>query len=256
LANVAAVAYFVWYLKARSRVQSVSLRDFQPTRAMLASIFSIGSSALIFSALMVVGSLLFNTYAMAYGDAAVAAFGVANRLVQIVEFLGAGLFAGIIPLMAFAYAAGQQKRLGEVVSTTTVWFLAITLVLGTLMYLFREPIFRVFSTDPEVLRLGFLILTAMLVSVVFNGVTSIFSNVFQAFGAGLQANLMSLVRGLALVPLIYLGNLWFGLTGVIWALPASEVTASLIGTGLWLVSQKALLSLPLERRRELAAAEE
>jgi putative MATE family efflux protein len=215
LANAAAVAYFVWYLHARSPVQSVSVKHLRPTKALLTSILSVGSSALIFSSLMVVGTLLFNTLAMAYGEATVAAFGVANRLVQIVEFLGAGLFAGIVPLLAFSYAGGHHKRLKDIVSTTAAWFLVITLVLGSLMFGFREPVFSVFSTDSEVLRLGFLVLTAMLASVLFNGVTSIITDVFQAFGAGLQASVMALVRGVVLVPLIVLGNLWFGVVGLI-----------------------------------------
>jgi putative MATE family efflux protein len=256
LANGAAVAYFVWYLGTKSPVQSVNLADFRPTKSLLGNIFSVGSSAMIFSVLMVISAVLFNTFAMTYGDAVVAAFGVANRLMQIVEFLGAGLFAGIIPLMAFSYAAGNQKRLGEVISTTAVWFIAITVVLGLGMYLFQKPIFRVFSTDPEVLRIGAVVLTAMLVSVLFNGFTSVVSDMFQAFGAGLQANVMSLVRGLALVPLLFLGNLWFGLMGLIWALPAAEIVSSLVGVALWFASSRAILSVPVEKRRELVPAEE
>jgi len=256
LANGCAVAYFVWFLQNKSPVQSVSLKHFRPTKAMLASIFSVGSSAIVFSILMVTGALLFNTFAMSYGDAVVAAFGVANRLMQIVEFLGAGLFAGIIPLMAFSYSAGNQKRLNEVLSTTTVWFLGITLVLGLTMYLFRGPIFSVFSTDPLVLKIGFQVLTAMLVSVLFGGFSSVITDMFQAFGAGLQANVMALVRGLVLVPLIVLGNQWFGLTGIIWSLPAAEIAASLIGIALWLVSSKGIMGLPVEKRRDLVPAEE
>jgi Na+-driven multidrug efflux pump len=223
---------------------------------MLVSIFSVGTAPVLFSSLMVVSTLLFNTFAMAYGDHVVAAFGVANRLVQIVEFLGAGLFAGVIPLMAFAYAAGDQKRLSEVLSTTALWFLAVTVVLGSAMYFFRTPIFSVFSTDPQVLQVGFAILTAMLVSVLFGGVTSVINDMFQAFGAGLQANILAVARGLVLIPLIVLGNLWFGLNGIVWSLPAAEITSSLVGIVLWFVSQKAILGLSIEKRQELVPAEE
>jgi putative MATE family efflux protein len=255
LANAAAVGYFVWYLRFKSPVQSVRWEDFRPTRTMVLGILSVGSAAFLFSTLMVVSALLFNTCAMGYGEAVVAAFGVANRLMQIVEFLGAGLFAGIVPLMAFSYAAGNHKRLGEVISTTALWFGGITVVLGLAMYLFQTPIFRLFSSDPEVLRIGSLVLTAMLVSVLFNGFTSVVSDMFQAFGAGLQANVMSLVRGLVLVPLLLAGNHWFGLLGLIGALPAAEIVSSLVGVGLWFDSSRAILSLPLEKRKDLVPAE-
>lgn len=255
LANGIAVAYFARYLGAKSRVQSVSPKDFRPTRAMLASILSVGSSALIFSALMVAGALLFNNFSMAHGEAAAAAFGVANRLVQIVEFLGAGLFAGIVPLMAFSYASGDLKRLNGILSTAALWFLIVTAVLGVSMFLLREPIFDVFSRDPRVQEIGYRILSAMLVSALFSGLSSIFTDMFQAFGAGLQANAMALARGAALIPCIILGNLRFGLDGIIWALPAAEIISSLIGAALWFGSRNAIMGLSLEKRRELAQAE-
>jgi len=95
----------------------------------------------------------------------------------------------------------------------------------------------------------------MLVSTLFNGFSSIYTDMFQAFGAGIQANAMALVRGLVLIPLILLGNLLLGLTGIIWSLPAAEISASLIGTALWLASRKKVMSVPLERRMELVPQE-
>ena len=56
---------------------------------------------------------------------------------------------------------------------------------------------------------------------------------FQAIGAGIQAKIMVLVRGLALIPIIYLGNRILGLNGVIWALPAAEISVCLVGTVLY-----------------------
>ena len=127
---------------------------------------------------------MFNTYALHYGDNVIAAFGIANRVVQICEFLGSGLFTGVVPLIAYAYAAGNQKRLNKVVSTTTLFFIGITLIIGAVFMVFRQQIFSLFSKDPGVLEAGFTILTAMLVSTLFTGFTSIISDMFQAFGAG------------------------------------------------------------------------
>jgi putative MATE family efflux protein len=245
LANGVAVGYYLWYLKNRSKVQSVSPHDFRPSKSMVLDILKIGTSALLFSVLMIISSLLFNSYALRYGDNVVAAFGVANRVVQIVEFLGSGLFAGIVPLIAFAYSAGLRQRLNQVVSTTICFFVGVTLFLGSLFFIFRQPIFGLFSTDPAVLESGFAILTAMLVSTLFSGFCSIFTDLFQALGAGLQSNAMALIRGLIMIPLIWLGNQLLGLNGVIWSLPAAEISACLLGLVIWLVSRKNLMDRPL-----------
>jgi Na+-driven multidrug efflux pump len=116
---------------------------------------------------------------------------------------------------------------------------------------FRQQIFSLFSKDPGVLVAGFTILTAMLVSTLFTGFTSIISDMFQAIGAGIQANIMAMVRGLVLIPIIYLGNRMLGLNGVIWALPAAEISACLVGTVLWLASGRKFMAVPLEKRKEL-----
>jgi multidrug efflux pump len=247
-ANVVAVAYFVRYLAVKSASQSVRTRDFKPNSKMLADIFGVGSSALLFTSLALVSVVLFNGYSMAYGNHVVAAFGVANRVVQICEFLGQGIFAGVVPLVAFAYASGNMKRMSAVLRTSIAAFAAMTILLSGAMLLFRTQIFALFSSDPRVLRIGFGILTAMLVSTLFTGFTAIVTDLFQATGAGPQANAMAAVRGLALIPVIILGNRFFGLAGVIWSLPAAEILASLFGLALWALSRARILAVPLEER--------
>jgi putative MATE family efflux protein len=251
IANGVAAAYFIWYIQAKSKVQSIRFQDFQPNKEILANIFKIGSAAFLFSALAIVSSSMFNAYALNYGDNVIAAFGIANRVVQICEFLGSGLFTGIVPLIAYAYAAGNQKRLNKIVTTTTFFFIVVTLAIGGSFMVFRQQIFSLFSKDPGVLAVGFEILTAMLVSTLFTGFTSIITDMFEAFGAGIQANIMAVVRGLALIPIIYLGNQVFGLNGVIWSLPAAEISAGVVAIVIWLASGKKLMAVPVEKRQEL-----
>jgi multidrug efflux pump len=251
IANGVAVAYFIWYIQTKSKVQSIRIKDFRPNKEILSNIFKIGSAAFLFSALAIISSTMFNAYAMHYGDNVIAAFGIANRVVQICEFLGTGLFTGVVPLIAFAYAAGNQKRLNQVVTTTTLFFIVITLIIGGGFMAFRQQIFSLFSKDPAVLEAGFKILTAMLVSTLFTGFTSIISDMFEAFGAGIQANIMAVVRGLALIPIIYLGNLMLGLNGVIWSLPTAEISACVVGVVIWLASRRKFMTVPLEKRKEL-----
>ncbi|HVM72642.1 MAG TPA: MATE family efflux transporter [Anaerolineales bacterium] len=251
IANAAAVAYFVWYIQAKSKVQSIRIKDFRPNKEILSNIYKIGSAAFLFSALAIISTSMFNTYALGYGDNVIAAFGIANRVVQICEFLGSGLFTGVVPLIAYAYAAGNRKRLNQVVYATTLFFVGITLILGGTFMVFRQQIFSLFSKDLGVLVAGYKILTAMLVSTLFTGFTSIISNMFEAFGAGIQANIMAVVRGLVLIPIIYLGNQMLGLNGVIWSLPAAEISACFVGMLLWLASGRKYMAVPLEKRKEL-----
>lgn len=252
IGNVCAALYYVWYLKEKSKAQSVSIKDFKPTGEMLSNIFKVGISAFLLNIFLVVSSLMFNNYAMMYGDNVIAAFGVANRVVQISDFIGMGLYTGIVPLIAFAYSAGDQKRLGQILKTTVLYLVSITLGIAVVLFLFRQQILGIFSMDTEVIKIGVKILTALLVSTLFAGFGGLFTSMFQSFGKGIQSNIMSAARGVALIPIIILGNMLFELNGVIWALTISELCACIVGLLLWMGSKKGIMAVTLEDRKNLA----
>lgn len=256
LANVLAVGYFAWFLARRSTVQSVAWKDFRPNREVLSSILGVGSSALIFTSLMLASSLVFNTLAMSFDEAVVAAFGVANRVTQICEFLAQGLFAGVVPLLAYSYASGDRGRLAAVVKTCVGSFVLVTLFVGGLLYGFRDGILRLFSSDSAVLERGAELLASMLVAAIFGGFANIFTDAFQAFGAAGPSSLLSTLRGVALIPMLLLGRQALGIEGIIWALPAADAIGAIAGGALWLLRGRRILSLPVEDRREFLPQEE
>lgn len=59
---------------------------------------------------------------------------------------------------------------------------------------------------------------------------------------------MSVVRGIALIPIIIAGNILFGLDGVIWSLTASEFCASAVGVCLWVRSKRKIMDTPVGER--------
>ncbi|MDR2695991.1 MAG: MATE family efflux transporter [Deltaproteobacteria bacterium] len=249
IGNACGVAYYLWHLGRKSPVQSVSMKDFQPARDMLGNIFKIGVSAFLLSCFLVVSGLLFNNYAMIYGEHVAAAFGVANRVCQIVDFIGMGLYMGVVPLIAFAYAAGNAERLGGILRTTAGWLVGVVLGLAAILFVLRAQVIGLFSSDPEVLAVGETILTALLASTLFAGLAGLCASMFQAFGKGVQSNVMSVARGLALFPVIIAGNALFGLDGVIWSMTAAELCACATGACLWLLSKRRIMDTPAEERR-------
>ena len=97
-----------------------------------------------------------------------------------------------------------------------------------------------FVADRAVLAIGVTILTAQLVAMIVNGFTGLLTSLFQATGRALPATVMSVTQGVLFIPIVILGNLWFGLGGIIWALTVTEVTVFLVGVVLWLASRRAI----------------
>lgn len=240
--NIVSIFYFIYYLQKKSTVQSLSIKYFKPSKKIYGEIFKVGVSALLLSGFMVIIGLLFNNYSMIYGDNVVAGFGVAQRVVQIVDCIGMGFAMGVVPLIAFAYSANNKERLMEIVKKTILYILGLTLAIGVVISIFRLQIIGLFSIDPEVIAIGEITLIAQLSSTVFAALCEFFTGIFQAQGAGVQSNVMAAVRGVLFIPILIVGNLLFAVNGVIWAMTATEGLSCLIGIALWLgIRRKSLL---------------
>ncbi|WP_199922280.1 hypothetical protein [Microterricola viridarii] len=100
--------------------------------------------------------------------------------------------------------------------------------------------FEAFIADPSVLTIGVIVLTAQLVAMIANAFTGLVTSLFQATGRALAASVMSVTQGILFIPVVILGNVWFGLTGIIWALTATEVAVLVVGLMLWMASRRAI----------------
>ncbi len=247
--NIFAVIYYIYFIKRKSTVQSVSFEDFKPSKEITINILKIGVSAFLLAMFLIISGLIFNKYAVIYGDYVVASFGIANRICQISDFIGMGLYMGVVPLIAYAYASDNIKRLYSVLKTTVVYLVTITLGIAIVVYVFRVQTFELFSTDNLVIEVGVEVLTALLTATVFAGIGGFLTSIFQAFGKGVQANIMSVARGVLLIPIIVILNHYYKLDGVIWSLPISEALACLVGLVLWLVSKKGIFEVEVSERK-------
>lgn len=238
IANVCAVAYYIYYLKCKSKIQSVDIKDCRPNKIMLCNIFKVGISAFLLDSFLIISSLLFNNYAASYGDYVVGAFGVSQRVVQISELIGMGLYMGVTPLIAFAYSSGDFERLKEIIKKTVIYLIGIIFGLSAIIFIFRSQIIGMFNSAADVISTGSYILEIQLIATIFAGCSGLFTSIFQAFGKGIQSNIMSITRGIAFIPILILGNILFHLDGVICSLAISEMFACMVGLSLWLKIKK------------------
>ena len=97
-----------------------------------------------------------------------------------------------------------------------------------------------FSKSSDVIAMGTYILTAMLISTLFNGFTGLFTGIFQAAGKATQATIMSITHGLLFIPVIIIAHAKFGLHGTIWSLTITEILTCLVGLTLFLIKKDTL----------------
>lgn len=233
LGNAAAVVYYVICIRRAQNPLSVQPKYFRLEAPMLKQIFSVGISAMLLNILLIVSSLMFNYYAQRYGDFVLAGFGISQKLVQIVDLIGMGLYMGVIPLIAVAYGAGNTARMKAIIKKTSLYLALVIISLFVVMFSFRSIIIQSFSHDPQVIRIGAYILTIQLCSSFFAAGAGLLTGIFQAKGEGTPAVIMSVMRGLILIPAIILGNYLFKVDGVIFSLLVAEAVSCLTGLVLY-----------------------
>ncbi|MBB6214270.1 putative MATE family efflux protein [Anaerosolibacter carboniphilus] len=251
IGNVISVVWFIYYLQKKSTVQSVSIKDFKPNKEICKNIFKVGISAFLLDGFLAITSLLFNNFAVLYGDSIVAGVGISQRVVQIVDFISMSFSMGVVPLIAFAYSAKNHERLMKIIKKTTLYMVGITMGLSAILFVFRAQIISAFSIDSDVIAIGQIILMAQLCSTIFAGLSALFTGIFQAFGKGIQSTVMSVMRGIAFIPILILGNMLFAVNGIIWAMTISEAFACIVGLFLWLgIRKKSLLEISTKEADE------
>ncbi|MET1004635.1 MAG: MATE family efflux transporter, partial [Propionibacteriaceae bacterium] len=240
LSNLGVVAYFVVWLARHSEHVSLAPRWFTLSPTVLKPVFGVGVGELLQSAFLIITSLVLNNLAVAYGDGALAAMGVAVRIAQVPEFLIMGVTLGVLPLLAYSYGKGDRSRLTAALRAAAVTVGGVAVVSALTVFLFRAQVFSAFVADPSVLAIGVTILTAQLVAMIVNGFTGLLTSLFQATGRAVPAIVMSMAQGVLFIPIVIFGNLWFGLAGIIWALTVTEVIVFAIGVVIWLASRPAI----------------
>lgn len=238
LANAVSVAYFAIWLLRHGPGISLAPRWFTLARPTAVPVLSIGVSELLQSSFLIATSLVLNNLAAGYGDAPVAAMGVAVRIAQVPEFLVMGVTIGVLPLLAFACGAGDHGRLTAALRASAVTVGVVTMLFAGVAFAFRHQILVLFLTGHDALAVGSIILTAQLVSLIFNGFTGLLTSLFQATGRAVAATVLSVTQGIAFLPIVFLADLWFGLPGIIWALTASEALVLLVGVAIWLAPRR------------------
>lgn len=255
LTNLIVCAYYVWWLSTRSSQASLRLSDVHVDTKLVTTVVETGSSELFMTAFIIITTLIMNWIAMSYSEALLASMGLALRVSNLVEMIVTGIVMGSLPLMSYAFGAGKHQRLHAAIRSVALANLAVVAIFSTAIFVFKEPFLHLFSSDAEVIADSTSFLTAMLVSTAFNGLTSLMISVFQATEQGRAAAALSIIQGVAFVPIVLAAHAWIGMTGVIWSMTAAEFITFLAAAAIYVHNRRRLDAAPSKREApEMAEA--
>lgn len=191
-------------------------------------IIAVGLPSLIRQAMSSLGMILLNRCAAAYGDAAVAAMAIVNRLSMFIFSVGLGLGQGYQPVCSFNYGAGRYKRVREAFLATLSFTVFILFLFSLAVFVSAPWLVRFFRDDPAVVAIGVRALRfscAVMWTMPFSVLTNM---TLQSTGQALPASFLALLRsGLYFMPLLLTLDRFFGVLGIELAQPVADILTGL-----------------------------
>ena len=245
ISNVIACGYLLLAYRGAGSTAPLTL-DLRLARGLAKehrkAVFSVGIPSAVLTGLFDLASICVNKLAAGHDDLVLAAFGIVMKVERIPNAVNIGLCQGMMPIVAYNYAAGNRPRMQEMVRKARLYGLLVSALSILLLELFARPVTNLFlstsAEDPEGalrtvgLAAAFLRVRCLASPVQLINYHSSFS--LQAIGNGKYTMLHACVRELVFyIPLMLLLDKLFGQMGLAAALPAGEALGAAFA--LWLL---------------------
>lgn len=213
------------FLRGRT-VTRLSLKQFDPRPRVIGDIMTTGLPSMLRQVLNSVASILLNSSAAVYGDAAVAAMSIVGRISFFVFALALGIGQGFQPVCAYNFGAKKYLRLRSAYRVTVILSEAILIVSAVLTLLFSGNLIAVFRNDPDVISIGTRALQLQMITILFLPFSMSTEMLYQSTGHRLGASFLSSARsGLFFIPSLILLSRLRGLAGIQEAQPLAYLLA-------------------------------
>ena len=163
-----------------------------------------------------------------YGTTAIAAYGVGSRLEPLALIVVMAFTASLPPFVGQNHGAGEHKRIEEALVKSMQFIMIWQLLVYVAMALLAEPISLLFSDDAnvrEVIKTFIYILPISYFGLGFSLVTTATINSLHKPRISLLINALRLF--IFYIPLAWIGNHYWGLTGLFWGCAMANLMVGL-----------------------------
>lgn len=243
IGQIATALLSVWYL-LRAKTIKPCISDFKLDGKILSKTLSLGLCSFLAQISLVAAMAAINNMVRKYGavdeifgqeqyaQIPMAVVGIVMKFFQIVISIVIGMAAGCIPIVGYNMGAKQTKRVKSLFTKLLIAESAIGAVALIIVEAFPNLLIQVFGAANESSYYtdfavkAFRIYLCMMILACINKATFIF---LQAMGKAVESTMLSMVREIVFgVGFALLLPIFFGLDGVLYSMPVSDVFTALI----------------------------
>lgn len=234
MAQGLAVLYAAWfYLSGRSALR-VNANALLPRLGLVWEVVTLGLPICIIEVARSIVVVVINNILSRYegGDAYIALFGVVNSVLEfaLAPFIGAAL--AYLPLAAYNYGAGNYDRVRQAIWQSCLGATVAGAIIVAGLMPVAGRIIGLFAADDALPPESGNALRVVLLALPIVGIEFISSIAFQALGRAWPSVALTMVqRVFLLLAWVFALSHVFGVWGVWWSFPATDLGAMLLGAG-------------------------
>ena len=219
ISNVISFLYFICIYRRVSTEGLLAIpRNIEKIRPeSMGSIFSVGVPAAMGLVLYDLTNMVINRLSSAHGDLELSAIGIVLKVERLPQNVCIGICLGMMPLVAYNYAAKNKERMMEVFRAARVAGCAVCLLSLVLYRGFASQIIHAFIDEPATVAFGTEYLRIRSFAAIFMFLSFHVVHFMQAVNQGRTSLGLAAIRQLCLnIPILIILNHFFGMIGVVW----------------------------------------
>ena len=219
----------LYFMRMRLDMLTFNKPDPGELRSSWADVLHVGIPAAGTNAIIPIATGVITAMLARYGPEAVAGFGVASRVESLTLVLFYALSAVIGPFVGQNIAAGRADRIFEALRLCMLFCVGTGLAVAVLLALSGAWLPTLFSDNPQVTDVSTLYLMIAPISYGAYGMVMIMNASFNGMGKPMPAVHISVSRmALIYVPLAFVANRFFGITGIFVAYAFANIVSGVI----------------------------
>ncbi|WP_425039420.1 MATE family efflux transporter [Primorskyibacter sp. S187A] len=224
--------YMILQVLGRNSMADLAAGHFRPSLSKFTEIFwQVLPTGVSFLVMLLAGFVM--QFALkTFGEHAIAGYGVAIRLEQILLLPILGMTGALLPIASQNFGAGHHDRVREALFFCWKTGVIMCVIAFPILWIFGGRVLSLFNADPEVVRVGLAYLRVESVILPVYMMLFAINSFLQALKRPVWTVWISLYRqgfGIAFFVWVFVGLLGFDETGVWFGTAAAVITGGMIG---------------------------
>lgn len=238
LSNFVAMIYFIVYVckNKSTEIFRFSLSKNTKNGKILSDILKCGLPSFALLGTGKISNLVLNGMLAHMGSsAAIAGIGVVRKIDSLAYAVNQGITQGMLPIVAYCFAANNHKRMKSVIGFSTVCTVGFSLISSICAFTFAPYLIQLFINNSATIFFGAKFLRVLCIAAAIYPALFVIIAVFQAVGQSNKPFLLSLLhKGSLDIVLFFVIRQLFGTEYILWASPIiAFIALTTAGIMLW-----------------------